>query len=280
MLAFKHSGQLGDIIYSLPAMIALSETKGVGNFVLYIPSDKRANHAPGINHVGGNLMVSESMYEFIEPLLTWQPYVSSVFYVPEKCIPSSAIDFDAIRSGQINLSAGNIKDYYFKAFGLVSRSAHQWLRRSFSATNGCFDVIIGRSTRYINDSVDYGVLADCDLNIGFVGIDSEFLNFSKRYPNLTIEHARASNALEVCDLISSSRLYIGNQSFFFSIAEALQADRVLEVFEPVPNVVPSGGRYAGFVSTQGLVSILVSFLGERSGFRHAVNEDPRYILSL
>lgn len=41
-------------------------------------------------------------------------------------------------------------------------------------------------------------------------------------------------------LISGSRLFIGNQSFPFAIAEALKVNRLLEVYYNVPNVIVAG----------------------------------------
>jgi len=45
---------------------------------------------------------------------------------------------------------------------------------------------------------------------------------------------------QLAALISGSRLFIGNQSFPFAIAEALKVNRLLEVYYNAPNVIVAG----------------------------------------
>lgn len=279
-LEIKHSGQLGDIIYSLPAMRSLAARLGCTQLRLFIPNDKVAHHAPGLNHVGGNLMVSQAMFDFIAPLLRSQPYIESTNYVPEIQIPASAVDFDIIRGGLLNLSAGNIKDYYLKAFGLMTPMIQPWIYVPDASLNQQFDIVVGRSTRYLNVAIDYRLLNQTQLSVGFIGTQGEFDAFRNFYPELTITHAQTSDALNICHLISSARVYIGNQSLFFAIAEALQATRLLEVFEPAPNVVPSGGRCGQFITNQGLAFLLQDALNLPRGQLHPTANAPTYVLSL
>ena len=44
----------------------------------------------------------------------------------------------------------------------------------------------------------------------------------------------------MAQVISGCKMFIGNQSFPFSIAEALKTKRVLEVFPQCPNVIVEG----------------------------------------
>ena len=279
MIQFKHSGQLGDIVYSLPAMKNLANKYGDKSFDLYIANDKVANHAPGVNHIGGNYMVSFAMYEFLEPLLATQKYISSVHYISEAEIPASAVDFDIVRNGSINLSAGNIKDYYYKAFGLLSDSPKVWLEIQQNERKYEYDIVIGRSTRYLNISIDYTLLNYLDLKICFIGTPYEFKIFSQTYPSLRISHLAANSALDTARAIQRAKLFIGNQSLFFSIAEALQVDRILEVFEPVPNVVPSGGRFGEYITNRGLCFLLEAFFPGLDVASKSSQSAPSYLLS-
>jgi hypothetical protein len=279
MITFKHSGLLGDIIYSLPAMLELASRAGEHQFAIQIPCDKRASHAPGLKHMSGNLMCSQAMFDFIKPLLLAQSYIASVEFLPEKKISSSAMDFDLVRNGLLNVSAGNIKDYYFKLFALMAQKTGPWIQLGAGENAPRHGIIVGRSTRYLNDAIDYMILNKLGMHVGFIGTENEYSALKDRYPGLEIEHLPVRDALEAARLIASSRLYIGNQSFFFALAEALQTDRILEVFEPVPNVVPSGGRYGQFITSQGLAFLLASFLGVSPAALGAVAETPRYVLS-
>jgi hypothetical protein len=257
----RHSGQLGDIVYALPAMQALARRNGAARVSLYVPSDNVASYGPEMKHAGGGQMVSRALFDFIAPLLLAQSYVDAVHFVPSGEIPADAIDFDVIRGGGIHVLAGNLKDHYYKAFAVLADSPCRWLEPSaaVAAAPPDFDILIGRSMRYLNQAIDYGVLAPLGLRVGFVGLESEFDEFRARFPNLPMDHVPVANALDVCDRIASASLYIGNQSFFFAIAEALQTNRLLEVFEPIPNVVPSGGRCGQFLTTYGLRALVGTF---------------------
>ena len=46
--------------------------------------------------------------------------------------------------------------------------------------------------------------------------------------------------LETAQIIKGSKLFIGNQSVCFSIAEAMKHPRILEVFHKNSNCMPSG----------------------------------------
>ena len=252
-LKIKHSGHLGDVIYALPTIQALLTRYSQPDCEIYFPSDKKTGLDPTMNHMGGEVMLSEPMISFINPLLRLQPFISNTFFLPERDIPVECIDFDIVRSRAFNLSAGNIVDYYQKAFGVISRNTTPWLSLGSSDDfRETRDIVIGRSQRYLNDRINYEALHSHIGSKVFLGTEREYASFARTYPGLKIEYLPVKNALEVAQLISRSRLYVGNQSFFFAIAEALKAPRLLETFEPVPNVVPSGGVCGQFLSTRGL----------------------------
>ncbi len=52
--------------------------------------------------------------------------------------------------------------------------------------------------------------------------------------------SQVSDFLQLAQLIAGSRLFIGNQSLPFAIAEALKVNRLLEVYYKAPNVAVSG----------------------------------------
>ncbi|MDR5733167.1 hypothetical protein QCE47_12530 [Caballeronia sp. LZ025] len=249
---FSHSGHLGDIVYALPAMQALAGRVGATKIAVYVPSDNVTAYPPEMKHTGGAQMVSRALFDFLAPLLCIQPYIDGCHFVPSHEIPAGAIDFDGVRCGAIDLVKGNIKDNYFKAFAVFAESPRRWLAPSDASASVQYDILISRSERYVNVAIDYGVLAQLGLRIGFVGLEREFAAFRARFPDLAVDYAPVRHALDVCDQIAKASLYIGNQSFFFAIAEALQANRLLETFEPIPNVIPSGGRCGQFLNTYGL----------------------------
>jgi hypothetical protein len=282
IIEIRHSGQLGDIIYAIPAMKGLAKKVGAEKIHLYITKNKTANHHPDLKHMSGDVMISPGMFQFISPLLERQSCISEVSFVEESSIPATAIDFDVIRSGLLNLSAGNIKDYYFKAFGLLAEGQSSWIEPGFAGRrNGKFDVVIGRSTRYLNQGINYAILNQLGLRVGFIGLEREFNELMARNKGLAIEYVPVSDAAAAADLIASAALFIGNQSLFFALAEALQANRLLEVFEPVPNVIPAGGKCGQFVTTSGLAALLGSvFLCDVPIPNEPANFERNYVLSI
>lgn len=282
MITFKHSGHLGDIVYAIPAMRQLAQQRGDAKFAVYVPNDSTGDQFKDLRQFGGDRMMTRAMFDFVRPLLLQQAGVSAVHFGDTASVPRDAIDLDVIREGRLNLSAGNIRDYYFKVFGLVSdeAAAAPWLERSTQPAAAVYDVVLARSTRYLNESIDYSVLQAYTRSIGFLGTAQEFAQLRDRHPGLDIEHVRVADASQACDVIAASSLYVGNQSFFFAVAEGLRADRALEVFEPVPNVVPFGGRWAQFIDTAGLCSAAHCFLGGPAAPPVNGHEAPRYVLSL
>ena len=53
---------------------------------------------------------------------------------------------------------------------------------------------------------------------------------------------RVNDFLQLANMIRSCRLFIGNQSFPYALAEAMKVRRVLELDPSTPNVVPCGGE--------------------------------------
>ena len=61
-----------------------------------------------------------------------------------------------------------------------------------------------------------------------------------------LQFYKVNNFLEMATIIAGSKLFIGNQSFPFSLAEGLKANRLLEVYFQCPNVIPTGNNGFNF----------------------------------
>ena len=252
-LNFKHSGRLGDIIYSLPLIKKIVESTGE-MADLYIPSDVPSHLGGGVFHPGGELMVSRSLFSFISPLLEIQPYLNAVHFVESSMLPDEYFDLDRFKSSGLNLKAGLIQGWYRKSFGISFPIESPWLSIAESEQSGdvsFYKVLIGRTTRFCNTSINYSFLDEID-NVGFIGLDYEYEDFVKRYKLSNVEHVPVSDAVQMAHLMKRCEVYIGNQSLNFAIADGLKVNRALEVFEPVPNVVPIGGYCIDFINTAGL----------------------------
>jgi hypothetical protein len=98
-------------------------------------------------------------------------------------------------------------------------------------------IIVARSERYRNSFVDYSFLKNYD-NLVFIGVEAEYEDMRKAIPD--IKWVQVDNFLQLARIIAGCKLFIGNQSFPFSIAEALKVPRILEIYYHTANVIPEG----------------------------------------
>ena len=55
-----------------------------------------------------------------------------------------------------------------------------------------------------------------------------------------LEYKKTDNFLSLASTIAGAKLFIGNQSFPYSLAEAIKVPRILESYYLSPNVIPEG----------------------------------------
>lgn len=99
-------------------------------------------------------------------------------------------------------------------------------------------ILCNRTSRYRNESIHYGFLQHQPLKVYFAGTMEEYAEFQSHVPKAV--YLPIKNFLELAIYISSAKVFIGNQSFCFSLAEAMKTPRVLEVCSFAPNVIPCG----------------------------------------
>lgn len=232
LTSFKHSGNCGDIIYSLPTIWELSK-KGKANIYLQIDQATRYNNY----HPLKNVMLNEKMAEMLKPLLLYQPLCNSC-----EIYKGGEIDYDLdiFRKYILLPDRGNIARWYFYIYAVFPSLSGPWLiaPKDPSVKDS---ILIARSHRYRNPNISYDFLRKYP-DVKFVGVEEEYLDMKRSIPNL--EHAQVNNFLEMATLINSCKLFIGNQSFPFAIAEGLKVNRLLEVYYQSPNVIVEGhGAY-------------------------------------
>src|SRR5271165_48747 len=114
----SHGGHSGDILYGLAVARQLAVSRDC-LINVYVSSNRPAQLAQGMVHPNGQFFMSAEAFKFLEPLLSVQPWINGVFFVPEEQIPADAFRLDPWRFAQgINLSAGNIADWAGKLYGL------------------------------------------------------------------------------------------------------------------------------------------------------------------
>lgn len=227
-----HSGNSGDIIYSLPTLKRLSELTGK-KIDFHFKLDQPLNINPHYKHPLGNIMLNKNMAEMLTPLLCAQSYIDKALIYNNQSID---IDLDNFRRSGILVDRGDIARWCSYTTGVSPQLHLPWLSikpdTTYSET-----IVIGRSERYRNPLIDYSFFSRYP-DVAFVGVESEYLDIKKYIPG--IKWIKVDNFKRMAEVISGSKLFIGNQSLSFSIAEGLKTRRILEVFWESPNVVPSG----------------------------------------
>src|SRR5690348_16885231 len=74
LTTFRHSGNIGDIIYALPTVFELSKN---GKAHLYLQINQPAEYSYNYHPLGG-VMLTEKMVELLTPLLLHQPQIDEV----------------------------------------------------------------------------------------------------------------------------------------------------------------------------------------------------------
>ena len=224
-----HSGDMGDVIYAIPTMRSLGITK-----LLLNP----------LNWYGTKMNLD--YIKVLKPLIESQGIKC---YIPE---PDKIIkfdyDLDAQRYMNQNMCFDHLGQCQANALKAVVDLEEPWIYDIDRIEH--VDVIIARSARYHNSFIDFKELLSAipdKSTIAFVGLEDEFDEFKKMFPDKEIWFTWVENLLQLAELIAGCKLFIGNQSTPYAIAEGLKVSRLQETCEYVPNCLPSGSEFFSFM---------------------------------
>lgn len=235
-IKYKTSSPGGDLISYLPGIRQMYRETG-RKAIIYqrvgMPGD---NHA-FVNRRGNSVCMNRDGFNHMKPLLLMQEYIEDfVVYVGQ----SIDIDLDVIRLEIFtNQPKGSIHRYGFYAYPQMACDlTEKWLdvppNENYSDA-----ILINHTSRYRNHLISYFFLKEYQEKISFIGLESEYFSFKEQW-NLEIPHLKVSNFIELAALIGGCKFFMGNASMCFHLAEAQKTPRMLELFEPAPNVIPYG----------------------------------------
>jgi hypothetical protein len=233
---FYHSGDLGDIIYSLPFI----KQKGGGVLILSPDYKKMDVRSP---------MTIEKSRE-INRLLINQPYIIDVLCFPTK---PSDIDYDLndfrksfIDWGAGTLSQDEIKEVqsmkltqlYIKNIDPsipVNYDEDPWLFFDKSIQLSSKPIVVNRSARYHHNKFPWkDIIKTFGPQMVFVGLREEYNSFVKECGY--IQYYQTPTYLTLAEVINGAKLFIGNQSFAYSLAEGMKKNCLQETsYDLVPN---------------------------------------------
>lgn len=201
---FKHSGDFGDIIYSLPAM----KYFGGGNLFLTL------HGLSSTKYDGSSSGLDEEKIKAIQPLLECQNYVKSVEIFNFKNTNIN-IDFDLFRYRGNDRK--NLCEKILQTFNVPLWYAQQpWLE---IAKNKKAKVVFNRTFRYRNTKLDYSILLSKFDDRVFIGTKNEHEDFENTFGK--IDYLPTKDLKEAAEIIAGSELFIGNQSVCLAIAVGL-----------------------------------------------------------
>ena len=208
---FRHSGDLGDIIYAMPAM------RDIGGGCLYLVS----------------LPVTKTMdlerFNAIAPLLKSQEYISDVRWWDGEIITHDFTDFRRTLKPKVTLA-----EIHSRYIGTDPKGyERQWIH--LEPINHS-RILIHRSPRCHNDLFPWvGILEHFGKQLLYCGLSHEHDAFTRAFGN--VEFYEPKDFLEYGRMIEGSSLFIGNQSSPYAIAEGLKHETIQEAYLHAPDCV-------------------------------------------
>jgi len=229
-ISFLHYGHLGDIINSLPTIKEISKKKQCS---LYIQKNKLIpRHVVSKDHPFGSVYLTEESILKMLPLLRQQGYLENVEIHSGQKID---IDLNFFRELPINFNIDSVR-WYFHLTGCFPDLSKKYLEVDNHEKFRDY-IVVMRSLRRQNKFINYSFLSSYK-NIVFIGLRNEFDDLKTKINNL--EHFDSRDFLELAMIIKNSKLFIGNLSFGYALAESLKVPRLLESGPNFPLVYPNG----------------------------------------
>lgn len=230
-VSFLHSGHLGDLINSLPLIKQISKKSKCN---LYIEVGKQTDNFK----VTKEFYLSKGGVEKILPLLKKQNYINHLAIYQKQKIN---INLNFFRTLDINFNIDSVR-WYSHLVGIhpplelpyIKVDKHKKFRNK---------IVIVRSLRRQNNLISYKFLNKYK-NILFIGLKTEYLSLKKDIKNLSFYDCK--NFLEMAEIIKGCKLFIGNLSFGYALAEAIKVPRLLESNPEFSLVYPNGKKAYDF----------------------------------
>jgi len=235
-LKFYHSGDLGDIIYSLPFI------KAMGGGLLILSAD--------YTDMDIRSPMTLEKAEMINSLLVGQKYI---FDVKGSSHKPTDIDIDLNQFRKIFIDWGK-KKFTEDEVAIIRKKTLTQLYRETLNTNVPVDfdkskwlhykekiiiddkpIIINKTERYPREGFPWTrLVSDYGKKMLFVGSQHEYNIFIKKYGY--VDFYLTTSCLTLAHIIGGAKLFIGNQSFPYSLAEGMKINAIQETNNTVaPN---------------------------------------------
>lgn len=258
-LVFSHSGKIGDLVFALPFCRAVAAASGRDRFAFHIRTDTVIERIQSDGAVMRHRLLDKAGAELFRPLLERQPYISSVSLSPET--PAGAVDLDFFRVQTcLPLWGNSLPNYYLPLAPWLANPpdlSAPWLFGGHKIDLGKKKIALFLTGREPREGFSFAFLEPFRDEILFLGTAGEHEAFEKAY--FPIDHRKIADFADALDILSSIRLAIGNQTGFFTIAEAMKIPRLLLVPDGNANNVPCGGAFQLLYETESAKTTFAAF---------------------
>jgi hypothetical protein len=234
---FKHSGDMGDIIYSLPII------KRLGGGVLYL--DIKGGEDEPIckaQCLEGHTKFNLKSFEFIKTLIEAQSYIKEVAIYNKQPIDCNLNNFRF----KFDLKKPLLQSYT-EAFEVNYDINEPWIEINNPKIMER-KTIVCRSPRYQSAHVWFeSNKLNFQNKAAFVGLEKEHEYFEWVF-GIKIPFYKTQNALELAQIIAGSKAFVSNQTFALALAIGLgNTPIVQEVDKIVPNCVYKNKRNMNYI---------------------------------
>lgn len=237
MKTYRHSGTLGDLIYSLSVVKKMEP----GNFKVALHNIEHCVSQYGYRpeevdpaHKG---RFTERDFELLKPLLERQGYIQQVSTWSQGDAEPD-VDLDRFRGTLFRGFEGNYVEAYHRAFNLpfvAEDYATPWLEAD---PIKMAPIVVSRTPRYTDPEADAnwiemaqkGNMAELGV---FVGNPEEYGAFV-RLTGVELKYCRVDNFLVLANIVAGADLVCANQNFVYSLAMGLGRPAVLETIKIKP----------------------------------------------
>lgn len=232
VISFKHSGDMGDIVSSLPTVRAIcAKENATARMVLDATGGRTDPYVTAMTKEGNKF--SSYQAEFLKPLLEAQEYVSEV-KIDETGTEESDYNLNIFRSEFSNPKTlletrQNLMYLHQSALGLPVGYDGPWLK--VEANGKPEGTLIARSTRYQSAHLAIEVLIH-EMNMEgtpyfFVGTALEYHAFKDAFRFAKPGRKIVDNALEMAKAVAEADTVICNGTLLFWIAVGLGHSKIL-----------------------------------------------------